>query len=934
MKSNRTIILLVTCLCLLFACTLAVQAQDGGEAVFTETYDTITVTVYSNGLARYEGVGTVRSGMFPWGYDVTRVEIGEGITEIGDDAFRGTMIESVSFPSTLRTIGICAFYECVKLTSVVLPEGLVNIGSGAFFDSGLTSVTIPDSVTSLAYDVPFGESVLGAFDCPNLSEVKLGKGITEIPWGAFCGNPIRTIEIPDGVKRIDAYAFGACKQLTSVTIPASVEYIGGFAFVNTFSLTNVIFLGDAPQMDNPFFCASFNGTAFYPKGNPTWEADVANVLWQSGDLLAAIPFTIDVWGNIIPEAPSVAEVDSSISWFASQTYPEGSDYPDNYSYILNGNMMKVHGKEGFAFELSDACFGYLPISELRIISYDALRVGDILYSGDDVWVIMEKNDSDLTLAGVQNQKVVYGVPMTKSQVQDASAYRTRVKVSPYPGEVDPAQSEEKVTGPDRVLTESEVYNLLVSLQDQFPESMPYSSKNHYHSNVVVGLDDGSGLSPDGHGCSAFSYYLSDIAFGDLPAWYYNVGKFDYNSMMVGDRLLGIGHEVVVLEVYSDCVVVVEGNYDGRIHWGRKIPREEIETEYALVTRYPKEIADQLKDLVSSDAVSERIREVVRNMDTAELTEALKTNNEAAENLAALEEKTGGPADVVVEDTSMGIEAQDVQIVGANLNSVIGESATLVIAASEQSNAIPENCETNNAVQFSMTLENVANTEELDVPVKIVLPIPEDLEPNRVAVVHYHGADTEVLKPAVEEIDGKYYASIVIDGFSDFAIVQKKHVYAHQYDYKCDFCGAERTVNMTRDMMDMYRMYDPNSGEHFYTGSVEERDFLVSEGWQYEGIGFTFPLTTGKPVHRLYDPVTGEHLYTMDEAEKEKLIAEGWNYEGVAFNSGFENEVPQYRLHNPNETRGAYHFTASIEERDFLISLGWEYQGIGWYSMGG
>ena len=64
-----------------------------------------------------------------------------------------------------------------------------------------------------------------------------------------------------------------------------------------------------------------------------------------------------------------------------------------------------------------------------------------------------------------------------------------------------------------------------------------------------------------------------------------------------------------------------------------------------------------------------------------------------------------------------------------------------------------------------------------------------------------------------------------------------------------------------------------------------------------------------------------------------LLASGWNYEGIAFNSGFENEVPQYRLHNPNATRGAYHFTASIEERDMLISLSWEYQGIGWYSLG-
>ena len=160
-----------------------------------------------------------------------------------------------------------------------------------------------------------------------------------------------------------------------------------------------------------------------------------------------------------------------------------------------------------------------------------------------------------------------------------------------------------------------------------------------------------------------------------------------------------------------------------------------------------------------------------------------------------------------------------------------------------------------------------------------------------------------------------------------------HDYESEFDYKCNGCGLERIVDMTRPMVDMFRMYDPNSGEHFYTGSTEERDNLVAVGWQYEGVGFTFPLTTGKPVYRLYDPVTGEHLYTMDENEKATLMAAGWNYEGIAFNSGFENEVPQYRLHNPNATRGAYHFTASAEERDMLLSLGWEYQGIGWYSLG-
>ena len=153
-----------------------------------------------------------------------------------------------------------------------------------------------------------------------------------------------------------------------------------------------------------------------------------------------------------------------------------------------------------------------------------------------------------------------------------------------------------------------------------------------------------------------------------------------------------------------------------------------------------------------------------------------------------------------------------------------------------------------------------------------------------------------------------------------------------WDTTCDVCGAERVVDKHRPTHSMYRMYNPNSGEHFYTGSMEERKVLEAAGWKYEGVCFTFPATTGKPVYRLYDKDnTMEHLYTMDEAEKDMLLAQGWVLEGVAFNSGREDEVPQYRLHNPNATIGAYHFTASREEKDALIAAGWEYQGIGFYT---
>ena len=159
----------------------------------------------------------------------------------------------------------------------------------------------------------------------------------------------------------------------------------------------------------------------------------------------------------------------------------------------------------------------------------------------------------------------------------------------------------------------------------------------------------------------------------------------------------------------------------------------------------------------------------------------------------------------------------------------------------------------------------------------------------------------------------------------------KHAYDDKVDGSCNYCNVNRETVENRKVHHMLRMYNPNTGEHFYTGSEEERDMLIEAGWHYEGVAFTFPKNTGAPVHRLFEPITGEHLYTMDEAEKDRLMAEGWNYEGVAFNSAYDTEAVQHRLHNPNASVGAYHFTFSEEEKQNLINAGWEYQGIGWYS---
>ena len=140
---------------------------------------------------------------------------------------------------------------------------------------------------------------------------------------------------------------------------------------------------------------------------------------------------------------------------------------------------------------------------------------------------------------------------------------------------------------------------------------------------------------------------------------------------------------------------------------------------------------------------------------------------------------------------------------------------------------------------------------------------------------------------------------------------------------------------------MYRMYNPNSGEHHYTGSEEERDNLVGVGWNYEGVAWNAPIYIGEPMHRVFNPNSGDHHYSASEEEIAYLVSLGWQYEGVAWNSappstneGYRTDSPQFRMYNPNTETGlgSHHYTGSWEEVEWLVSLGWNYEGISWYSL--
>ena len=131
--------------------------------------------------------------------------------------------------------------------------------------------------------------------------------------------------------------------------------------------------------------------------------------------------------------------------------------------------------------------------------------------------------------------------------------------------------------------------------------------------------------------------------------------------------------------------------------------------------------------------------------------------------------------------------------------------------------------------------------------------------------------------------------------------------------------------------DMYRLYNPNSGEHFYTATAGEKNHLVKVGWKYEGIGWIAP-SSGNAVYRLYNPNAGDHHYTMNAGEKNNLVKVGWKYEGIGWYSDVKKAVPLYRAYNPNAKAGSHNYTVNYAEQKNLLRVGWRDEGIAWYGI--
>ncbi len=136
-------------------------------------------------------------------------------------------------------------------------DGEAGNGPWCDYDDVIRTVIIEDGVTSImpyafsSYEFNSEEEKQYEFWYPNLTSVTIPGSIELINQSAFSHCPnLNSVTLQNGVKNIAAWAFADCSGLTNITFPDSIGSIGMGAFSGCSSLTTLTIPGNVDYVGN------------------------------------------------------------------------------------------------------------------------------------------------------------------------------------------------------------------------------------------------------------------------------------------------------------------------------------------------------------------------------------------------------------------------------------------------------------------------------------------------------------------------------------------------------------------------------------------------------------------------------------------------------------------------------------------------------------
>lgn len=316
------------------------------------------------------------------------------VTQIGDYAFVAcNRWNSVNIPEGITKIGKSAF-EAVPLKHIIIPKSVISIGDRALFN-GCTLETIAYVGTraeweliekgaewdesagnyellcigaeTLEYrrsDTGYEVAGIGSYTKTELVIPQDHQGLSVVAIGnsAFHNANLTGIVFPDGLVRIEEFAFVGCSELTTVVFPNDLSHIGQAAF-NLSGLTGIVIPASVTTIGRDAFSGcplksisvDTLNSVYYSEGN-CLISKVSKTLVQGcensviptdGSILKIGESAFSYYKNfndiVIPEGVvSIGEGAFSFCSLKSVTIPESVTEIGNSAFWENRELKTIH----------------------------------------------------------------------------------------------------------------------------------------------------------------------------------------------------------------------------------------------------------------------------------------------------------------------------------------------------------------------------------------------------------------------------------------------------------------------------------------------------------------------------------------------------------------------------------------------------------------
>lgn len=286
-----------------------------------------------------DALTTLGKGAFRGCTSLTRAELGSALAVVPERAFAGCgKLATVTFPAALREIGSMAFYGTAleNLTVSKCPE-LRTVGDWAFAASPkLKNIYLPSAPLELGKGTFFSNEVLEA----DLSA--LVKGVDSIPSYAFAGNcSMKVTKFEDTyLKEIGDYSLRGLSAVDTITLPASLEYIGTEAMSGWAGLTTMDarLLGEkVPELGRDVWQGIAQSDVALVVTTPQSMIFSATPQWQNFAMKILDPTAIE---GITADAQG-ATVSGYISGDLLTLESQGADILGFQLYDLQGRMIAI-----------------------------------------------------------------------------------------------------------------------------------------------------------------------------------------------------------------------------------------------------------------------------------------------------------------------------------------------------------------------------------------------------------------------------------------------------------------------------------------------------------------------------------------------------------------------------------------------------------------